>query len=161
MIKLHDPRTFRTTKGVRFQDITVPGSNGIDLVEHTGAAISPPRSKDGSKRFYVHQHQTDHNRVIQGTRLFELLCDYWTQPHWWVFLDENTGALEIPPGCFHRSISGKDGSLLLNHAVRDEEYDESKEFNPVIVSTEGIPFASYFNISPSEVGHFLQYGTIQ
>ena len=51
--------------------------------------------------------------------------------------------------------------LLNEIKERDEEYDESKEFNPVIVSTEGIPFASYFNISPSEVGHFLQYGTIQ
>lgn len=160
MIKLHDPRTFRTTKGVRFQDITVPGSNGIDLVEHSGPAVSPPRS-GLLKQFYVHAHQTDHNRVIQGTRLFELIFPDWETPHWYVYLDADTGALEIPPGCLHRSVSGKGGSLLLNHAVRDPFYDESKEFRPVACVTADLIPAGYHGITPSEVGHFLQHGTIQ
>ena len=160
MIKLHGPRTFRNTAGVRFQDISVPGSNGIDLVEHTGPAISPPRL-EGMKQFYVHAHQTDHNRVIQGTRLFELVFPGWATPHWYVYLDAATGALEIPPGCLHRSVSGKDGSLLLNHAVRDDQYDETKEFHPVACDTAGLGPAGYYGITPGEVGYFLQHGTIQ
>ena len=159
--KVYKERTFRRTEGVHFADISVPGSNGIDLVEHSGPAVSPPRL-EGKKQFYVHAHQTDHNRVIQGTRLFELVFPGWTmQPHWWVYLTPETGALEIPPGCFHRSVSGKDGSLLLNHAVRDDHYDETKEFRPVVVDTADLVPASYYGVTPSEVGHFLQHGTIQ
>ena len=158
--KIYKERTFRRTEGVHFADISVPGSNGIDLVEHTGPAVSPPR-KGLLKQFYVHAHQTDHNRVIQGTRLFELVFFGWETPHWYVYLDADTGALEIPPGCLHRSVSGKDGSLLLNHAVRDAQYDESKEFNPVTVATVDFIPAGYHGITPSEVGHFLQHGTIQ
>lgn len=129
MIKLHDPRTFRTTKGVRFQDITVPGSNGIDLVEHTGPSVSPP-DRDRQPQWYVHQHQIDNNRVIHGQRLFELFNPRWNDKHWFVFLTEDSGALEIPVGCYHRSYSGTAGSLLLNHAIRDEGYDETTEFVP-------------------------------
>ena len=158
--KIYKERTFRRTKGVYFADISVPGSNGIDLVEHSGPAVSPPRS-GLLKQFYVHAHQTDHNRVIQGTRLFELIFPDWETPHWYVYLDADTGALEIPPGCLHRSVSGKNGSLLLNHAVRDEHYDEAKEFNPVSMITADLIPARYYGITPSEVGHFLQHGTIQ
>ena len=50
--------------------------------------------------------------------------------HYVILLDENIGALEILPGVYHRSVSCEEGSILLNHAVRDDEYDESKEFNP-------------------------------
>ena len=158
--KIYKERTFRRTEGVHFADISVPGSNGIDLVEHTGPAISPPRLED-VKQFYVHAHQTDHNRVIQGTRLFELIFAGWDVPHWWVYLNAATGALEIPPGCLHRSVSGKDGSLLLNHAVRDSQYDETKEFHPVTFDTAKLPPAGYYGMTPSEVGYFLQHGTIQ
>lgn len=158
--KLYRERTFRRTENVHFADISVPGSNGIDLVEHSGPAVSPPRL-DGMKQFYVHAHQTDHNRVIQGTRLFELVFPGWDIPHWYVYLNAATGALEIPPGCLHRSVSGKDGSLLLNHAVRDAQYDETKEFHPVACDTTGFGPAGYFGITPGEVGYFLQHGTIQ
>jgi len=158
--KLYRERTFRRTEGVHFADISVPGSNGIDLVEHTGPAVSPPPLGD-AKRFYVHSHQTDHNRVIQGARLFELVCLDWATPHWYVYLNAATGALEIPPGCLHRSVSGKDGSLLLNHAVRDTQYDETKEFHPVSCYTTCLGPAGYFGITPGEVGYFLKHGTIQ
>ena len=130
MIKFTDERTFRRTPGVRFQDISVPGSNGIDLVEHSGPSVSPPDLNE-RPQWYIHAHQCDNNRCIKGHRLFELYNPSWIDRHWLVLLDENTGALEIPPGTYHRSYSGKDGSLLLNHAIRDEEYDENTEFIPV------------------------------
>ena len=129
MIKLTPERTFRKTPGVHFADIGVPGSNGIDLVEHTGPSVSPP-DRDRKPTWYVHQHQVDNNRVIHGERLFELFNPNWNDKHWLVFLTPDAGALEIPVGCYHRSYSGKAGSLLLNHAIRDDEYDEKTEFVP-------------------------------
>ena len=43
------------------------------------------------------------------------------------------GELEIPIGSFHRSISGKDGSVVINHAIRDEQFEPSIEFNPISI----------------------------
>ena len=40
------------------------------------------------------------------------------------------GALEIPVGTYHRSISGKEGSIVLNQPKRDEFFDPAKEFIP-------------------------------
>jgi hypothetical protein len=41
------------------------------------------------------------------------------------------GALQIPIGTFHRSISGKNGSIVINQAIRDEQFKASTEFNPI------------------------------
>ena len=41
------------------------------------------------------------------------------------------GALQIPIGTYHRSESGKEGSIVLNQATRDEFFDPKKEFSPV------------------------------
>ena len=40
------------------------------------------------------------------------------------------GALEIPVGTYHRSISGKEGSIVLNQPKRDKFFDPAKEFIP-------------------------------
>ena len=40
------------------------------------------------------------------------------------------GALEVPIGTYHRSISCKDGSIVLNQPVRDKYFDHDKEFIP-------------------------------
>ena len=40
------------------------------------------------------------------------------------------GALEIPIGTYHRSISGKEGSIVLNQPKRDKFFDSAKEFRP-------------------------------
>ena len=158
MIKLHHERTFRRTPGVHFADIGVPGSNGIDLVEHHGPSISPP-NKGRRIQFYVHQHQTDNNRVIQGRRLFELYNGLWNKRHWFVMLDESSGALEIPPGTLHRSYSGLKGSILLNHAIRTDEYDETKEFNPVPMPLSGHFARTYYHGCDLEsVTRFIQEG---
>ena len=158
-IKLHAHRVFRETPNVRFFDITVPNSNGIDLIEHSGASISPP--DEGNRRcWYVHKHQTDNNRVISGRRIFELFNPSWANPHWYVMLDSKAGALEIPPGCFHRSYSGNGGSLLLNHAVRDSLYDETQEFFPCHCPLADTTAPRYFGCTPSEVESFILYGDL-
>lgn len=159
MIKLTPERTFRQTAGVHFADISVPGSNGIDLVEHTGPSVSPPdRGKE--PQWYVHAHQVDNNRVIHGQRLFELFNPRWNDKHWFVFLTKNSGALEIPAGCYHRSYSGTAGSLLLNHAIRDDEYDETTEFVPRLLPIVSQFPTHYYGITAVEVECFIATGDI-
>ena len=41
------------------------------------------------------------------------------------------GALQIPIGTFHRSVSAEAGSLVLNQSFRDEAFDYATEFVPV------------------------------
>ena len=158
-IILTPERTFRRTPGVHFADIGVPGSNGIDLVEHSGPSVSPP-DRDGRPTWYVHAHQVDNNRVIHGQRLFELFNPNWIDKHWLVFLTEDSGALQIPAGCFHRSYSGKDGSLLLNHAIRDDEYDESKEFHPCYCPLADEYPVNYHGINFYDALQFIETGEL-
>lgn len=153
-IKFTLERTFRQTEGVHFADLNVPGSNGLDLVEHFGPSISPP-SVGRRKAWYVHQHQTDNNRVIHGRRLFELFSWDFVWHHYFVMLTPETGALEIPIGCLHRSYSGTEGSLLLNQAVRTPEYDENTEFNPVSPRWIGLYPARYVNCTEKEAYQFI------
>jgi len=157
-IKITEGRIFRKTQNVRFLDVSVENSNGIDLVEHFGRSISPPNLSCGFKQWYCHRNQTDNNRVIRGHRLFELFNLSWKRPHWYVFLDKDVGALEIPPGCYHRSVSGLSGSLLINHAVRNENYNEAKEFNPQVIWKPALYTPHYFNTNPSEADFFINHG---
>jgi hypothetical protein len=151
----HFERLFRETEGVHFSDIWVPGQNGLDLVHHQGQAISPP-STGGVKHFYVHKHQTDNNRVIHGQRVFELFWTGFMHPRWFVMLRPESGALRIPPGCFHRSVSCSEGSILLNHAQRDPDYDESTEFRPTIVRFLETYTPKFMGASKEEILYFLQ-----
>lgn len=124
-------RVFRETDAVVFYDISVENSNAQDLVVHTGAAISPPDDIVGAKQFYIHQHQVDNNRVLSGVRVFELINPSWKYPYHVVYLNRSSGALVIPKGTYHRSYSGEEGSIVINQAIRDEEFDTETEFIPV------------------------------
>ena len=165
MIKITPARHFRSTPGVTFDDITVPGSNGLDLVIHDGPSVSPPDRYDLSTpparifpQWYVHTHQVDHNRVVQGSRLFELFNPAWHDKHWLVFLTPETGALEIPAGCYHRSYSGKEGSVLINHAIRDDEYDEATEFVPCFLSLVDQFPTNYHGINFYDAQDYIEDG---
>ena len=104
---------FRETPKVTFFDASIDSSNGSDVVIHSGEAISPPDDlKD--EQYYVHNHQIDHNLVITGERIFVLINPCWDEPHHVIYLNRSMGALEIPVGTYHRSISGKEGSIVLN-----------------------------------------------
>ena len=124
-------RVFRETQDVIFFDISVEESNASDLVVHTGAAISPPNDLVGAKQFYIHYHQTDFNRVVQGERQFELVNFDWKYPYHIVHLNRSSGALVIPTNTFHRSISGEEGSIVINQSSRTEGFEHDKEFVPV------------------------------
>ena len=123
-------QVFRETPDVIFYDISVKNNNATDLVEHTGPAISPP-DVNGDKQFYIHYHQVDHNRVLSGGRTFELINPDWSDPYHIVNLNRDSGALIIPKGTYHRSTSSIHGSIVINQAVRDEDFDHSTEFVPV------------------------------
>ena len=124
-------QVFRETPDVIFYDISVKDNNATDLVEHTGPAVSPPDEND-EKQFYIHYHQVDHNRVLSGGRTFELVNPDWSDPYHIIHLNRDSGALVIPKGTYHRSTSSIHGSIVINQAVRDKDFDHTTEFVPVI-----------------------------
>ena len=128
-------RVFKETDSVIFYDITVEESNASDLVVHEGPAVSPPDDFAGAKQFYIHSFQDDYNRVVSGTRTFELINLQWKGPYHILRLDRSHGALFIPRGTFHRSVSGEEGSIVINQAHRYEGFDASAEFYPVSCAT--------------------------
>ena len=128
-------RVFRETEDVIFYDISVDESNAADLVVHTGTAISPPNDSVGAKQFYIHSFQDDYNRVVSGERTFELVNYTWKYPYHIVHLNRTSGALVIPRGTFHRSVSGESGSIVINQAKRYDGFDPNAEFFPVSSAT--------------------------
>ena len=97
------------------------------MVIHHGSAFSPPNDED-FEQYYVHHHQIDHNLVLDGIRTFTLLNPEWDEPHHVIYLNQKMGALQIPIGTYHKSVSGSEGSMVLNQAVRDSDFDPIKEF---------------------------------
>ena len=73
----------------------------------------------------------DHNRVVSGERTFELVNRDWKYPYHIVHLNRKSGALVIPTNTYHRSISGENGSIVINQAVRDDLFRPESEFRPV------------------------------
>ena len=132
-IHIHKQKVFRETEDVLFYDITIKESNASDLVVHDSAAVSPPDDDLGNKQFYVHYHQIDNNRVVHGSRTFELINFDWDKPYQIIKLSRNSGALRIPKGTFHRSISSDIGSIVINQSERDDLFQTKKEFQPVSV----------------------------
>ncbi|MEK9906864.1 MAG: hypothetical protein VW540_03685 [Gammaproteobacteria bacterium] len=132
-IHIHKQKVFRETENVLFYDITIKESNASDLVIHDSAAVSPPDDELGNKQFYVHYHQIDNNRVVHGSRTFELINFDWDKPYQIIKLTRNSGALRIPKGTFHRSISSDIGSIVINQSERDDLFQTKKEFQPVSV----------------------------
>ena len=128
-------RVFRETEDVIFYDISVEESNASDLVIHSGPAMSPPNDSVGAKQFYIHSFQDDYNRVVSGERAFELVNYNWKYPYHIVNLNVHNGALLIPRGTFHRSVSGQYGSIVINQAKRYDGFSAETEFIPVSCAT--------------------------
>ena len=135
-VEFRKHRVFRETDDVIFYDISVEQSNASDLVVHTGKATSPPDDIVGAKQFYIHKHQIDHNRVVSGERTFELVNFKWKYPYHIVHLSRQSGALMIPTYTYHRSVSGDTGSIVINQAIRDDDFDAKYEFIPVSAASD-------------------------
>ena len=147
-VEFRKHRVFRETDDVIFYDISVEKSNASDLVIHTGSAISPPDDIVGAKQFYIHKHQTDHNRVVSGERTFELVNFKWKYPYHIVHLNVQSGALRIPTYTYHRSVSGDTGSIVINQAVRDDDFDDKYEFIPVSAASDSKLYDILLNEKP-------------
>ena len=147
-VEFRKHRVFRETDDVIFYDISVEKSNASDLVIHTGSAISPPDDVVGAKQFYIHKHQTDHNRVVSGERTFELVNYKWKYPYHIVHLNVQSGALRIPTYTYHRSVSGDTGSIVINQAIRDEDFDAKYEFIPVSAASDKRLYETLLNEKP-------------
>ena len=128
-LKFFPINLFKETPKVTFFDAGIDISNGSDVVIHCGKAISPTDDLE-DEQYYLHNHQIDHNLVITGERTFVLINPSWDEPHHVIYLNRSMGALEIPIGTYHRSISGKEGSIVLNQPKRDQFFDPSQEFIP-------------------------------
>ncbi|MGB3613597.1 MAG: hypothetical protein WBA10_07365 [Elainellaceae cyanobacterium] len=128
MFELISYQKFRDTPGVKFFDITVPKSNGRDLVFHDGPAVSPNNDANKNWQFYLHPRQEDNLLALSGGRTFCLVNLSWDVPFHMVRLAANGDILRIPPGTFHRSVSDPQGSLVLNQAVRKVNVTLEREF---------------------------------
>ena len=129
MFQLESYKKFRDTKDVRFFDISIKNSNFRDLVIHSGPAISPPNAETtNSWQFYIHHNQEDNLLAISGGRTFYLVNLDWDYPFYKVRLEACGMILKIPRGTYHRSISDKNGSIVLNQAVRDDKGTVESEF---------------------------------
>ena len=107
-------------------DSRFPGA----VMAHHGSTTSSP-DQDGAEQYDVHQHQVDNNLVLEGSPLLTLLNPAWDQPHHIIHLIRAMGALQIPIGTYHRSVSSIEGSLVLNQSMRDREFDYRTEFIPI------------------------------
>ena len=129
MFELKKYHKFRDTKDVRFFDISIEDSNFRDLVVHSGPAISPPNDEDtNSWQFYIHNNQEDNLLAISGGRTFFLVNFGWDYPFYKVRLESCGLILKIPRGTYHRSISDKNGSIVLNQAIRNRGGTVETEF---------------------------------
>lgn len=137
MYELVDYEVFRNTPSVKFYDITIDNSNARDLVVHTGPAISPNNDEIGGWQFYMHNHQEDNLLAVSGGRTFYLVNPNWEVPYHAVRVKEDGKILRIPPGTYHRSVSDVEGSIVVNQAVRDEQFDVESEFT--IYKSSDIP----------------------
>ena len=131
MFELKSYKKFRDTKDVRFFDISINDSNFRDLVIHSGPATSPPNDDNGNWQFYIHHKQEDNLLAISGGRTFYLVNFGWEYPYYKIRLESCGLILKIPRGTYHRSISDKNGSIVLNQAVRDNSATIESEFEVI------------------------------
>jgi len=135
---------FRRTDRVTF-DIA-PGSmfgkiDAIDKVIHAPGAHSPGAVSGVARPWYMHPHQEDNLMVITGYRIVQLYTpkhgaieELHVYPdriiHNGELLCEDAAILHVPRGVFHRIVSSEqDGSISMNFAVHDDQFDLDDNFN--------------------------------
>jgi len=90
--------------------------------------ISFPYEDFKNWQFYIHHNQEDNLLAISGGRTFFLVNFGWDYPFYKVRLESCGYILRIPRGTFHRSVSDKNGSIVLNQAIRDKGGTVESEF---------------------------------
>ena len=73
-----------------------------------------------------------------------------------IHLNRDSGALVIPTETYHRSISGINGSIVINQAVRDEDFDHTTEFIPVTARQNTVLYSIINTVKP--IIHYKYFG---
>ena len=140
-------RTLRQTLGVQFHEMAksdIPKISGIDRVIHAPNSISPGPILDGPipvhRPWYMHKGQADNLMVLQGTRYVDIYCTKTREKASFVITPEKiykndksyyTGPAMLVwnQGIFHRIISGEEGSISVNFASRNKNFNIDDNFN--------------------------------
>lgn len=145
MYRLVPLRTLRKTAGVLFDEIVpsdIPKTiDGIDRVIHGPRGVSPGPCEGVKRPWYMHPGQDDNLMVLQGERFVDIYCATKKKKTSFIVTPEKVykdGKLYIdhpcmvvwPAGIFHRIVSGDEGSISLNFAVRGHRsFDIKSNFN--------------------------------
>jgi hypothetical protein len=140
-------RTLHRTAGVQFDEIAksdIPRINGIDRVIHGPNSISPGPVNDSvvpvHRPWYMHKGQDDNLLVLQGTRYVDIFnaktrekASFVVTPNEIYKNDKiyfkGPAMVVWPAGIFHRIISGEEGSISVNFATRNKNFDIEDNFN--------------------------------
>ena len=140
-------RKLRRTSGVKFDEIVpsdIPKIHGIDKVVHGPNSISPGPIEDSTppvkRPWYVHRGQDDNLLVLQGTRYIDIYNPKSRESASFIVTPEKIYKNEKlyydgpamvvwPAGIYHRIISGQEGSVSINFATRNNNFDLKDNFN--------------------------------
>ena len=143
-------RILRRTTGVKFDEMVpsdIPKIDGIDRVIHGGNSISPGPVNNINRPWYMHTGQDDNLMVLQGTRYVDIFEPKSKQKASFIITPEkifkndklyyNGPAMIVwPSGVFHRIISGDEGSISVNFATRNKNFNIKDNFNIYSLDTD-------------------------
>lgn len=143
MYRLIPLRQLRRTAGVLFDEVVpsdIPNISGIDRVIHKANGISPGPVESVKRPWYMHPGQDDNLLVLQGERFVDIYCPKLKKLSSFIITPDKVykddklycdqpAMVVWPAGIFHRIISGSEGSISVNFAVRTKDFDLSNNFN--------------------------------
>ena len=143
-------KPFRKTEGVSFDILPMqylPRIDGIDRVIHKKRAISPGSVGGIERPWYLHPQQEDNLLVLAGVRMVDIytlehrrLEHFVVEPekvyHNDKLVYDGPAMLVWPTNVFHRIVSGDDGSVSLNFAVRLPGFDIDTNFSVYDLDTK-------------------------
>ena len=143
-------KPFRRTEGVAFDILPMqylPRIDGIDRVVHKRGALSPGSVGGVERPWYIHPHQEDNLLVLQGVRSVDIytlelrrLEHFVVEPervlHDGKVVYEGPAMLVWPTNVFHRILSGENGSISLNFAVRLPGFNIDTNFSVYDLNTD-------------------------
>ena len=140
-------RILRRTSGVKFDEMVpsdIPKIHGIDRVVHGPNSLSPGPIEDSTppvkRPWYMHKGQDDNLMVLQGTRYIDIFKPETKERASFIITPEKIYKNEKlyydgpamvvwPAGVFHRIISGEEGSISVNFATRNRNFNLDDNFN--------------------------------
>lgn len=143
-------RILRRTTGVKFDEMVpsdIPKIDGVDRVIHGANSISPGPVNNINRPWYMHTGQDDNLMVLQGTRYVDIFEPKSKQKASFIITPEKVfkndklyydgpAMIVWPSGVFHRIISGDEGSISVNFATRNKNFNIKDNFNIYSLDTD-------------------------